>query len=507
MRFSRSFSPILFIFFLLSCHEKEENPNAGIKKEDFSAWYDKKVELYSRKIRYTIDSLRLRPICSYADKYSRKYYSSAAPFLWITRSGIDERADTLLSYLEKTGGDGLPEGIFYVNEIRNELYRIRRLDFDKEHDIHESFGRAEFLLTQAYFRYACGQRFGYLQPGSVLNSLEQTDTAQNAPFRKLYDIKIEKADDAFIQKAIDSQRNGKLTEFFQEIQPSGNTYSRLSEAYRNARDTDRKRKIAVNLERSRWRSLQPRGKYVWVNLADMMLRAVNEAQDDTLEMKICIGSPKNKSPMLISQIERVDMNPYWNIPYSIIKKEIAPRHAGDADYFTRNRYRIFDKSTGEEVDPVNVTAAMLTSGNYRVRQDNGQNNSLGRLIFRFPNDFSIYLHDTNNKQAFDRTNRAMSHGCIRVEKPLELAVFLVDDPTREIINRLRKAVGLPPQDTPEAVAQTSEEPIRMETLRIDPPIPVFIPYFTFYPLANGKWEDAPDTYGYDEALLKKLDQL
>ena len=110
--------------------------------------------------------------------------------------------------------------------------------------------------------------------------------------------------------------------------------------------------------------------------------------------------------MLQSRIERVDMNPYWNIPYSIVKKEIAPRHAGDEAYFSRNRYRIFNKETGEELPPAAVTSGMLTSGRYRIRQDNGEGNSLGRLIFRFPNNFSIYLHDTNNRQAFKRTNRA-----------------------------------------------------------------------------------------------------
>ena len=137
--------------------------------------------------------------------------------------------------------------------------------------------------------------------------------------------------------------------------------------------------------------------------------------------------------MLQSRIERVDMNPYWNIPYSIVKKEIAPRHAGDEAYFSRNRYHIFNKETGEELPPAAVTSDMLTSGRYRVRQDNGEGNSLGRLIFRFPNNFSIYLHDTNNRQAFKRTNRAISHGCIRIEKPLELAVFLLNSPEEKTV--------------------------------------------------------------------------
>ena len=224
-----------------------------------------------------------------------------------------------------------------------------------------------------------------------------------------------------------------------------------------------------------------------------------------LDMKICIGSPKSKTPMLQSRIERVDMNPYWNIPYSIVKKEIAPRHAGNEAYFSRNRYRIFSKETGEELPPAAVTADMLTSGRYRVRQDNGEGNSLGRLIFRFPNNFSIYLHDTNNKQAFKRTNRAISHGCIRIEKPLELAVFLLDTPEEKTVNRLREAIGLPPLNSSIPIEKKEGEPLKVGIQRFDPSIPVVIDYYTLYPKPDGGWEESPDPYGYDEILLKKLE--
>ena len=129
---------------------------------------------------------------------------------------------------------------------------------------------------------------------------------------------------------------------------------------------------------------------------------------------------------------------------------------------------------------------MLTSGRYRVRQDNGEGNSLGRLIFRFPNNFSIYLHDTNNRQAFKRTNRAISHGCIRIETPLELAVFLLDSPEEKTVKK-------------------EGEQLKVGIQRFDPSIPVVIDYYTLYPKPDGGWEESPDPYGYDEILLKKLE--
>lgn len=503
----------LFLFccmLLFSCHEKKENTNKQITLEDLSEWNEKQYSLSSRKIRRTLDSLRLLTSGMYADKYTRAYYAARSPFLWIDRFGINERADTLVNRLEQTANaTGLPSSCFRTEELKEHLRQIRNLDFSSGTDINTAYAHAEYLLTKAYIRYVCGQRFGYIDPDLAFNSLEKTDTAQKAPFQVLYDIKTEKADKAFVQNALAAQQSGDFETFFHEIAPKGRLYQQLVEKYAHTQGTGPKRKVAVNIERSRWRTENPENKHVLVNLAGMNLQAIDTKHEDTLHMKVCIGSRKNKSPMLTSQIERVEMNPYWNIPYSIVKNEIAPRHAGDVAYFTRNRYRIINKSSDEETDPATVTASMLLSGQYRVRQDNGEGNSLGRLIFRFPNRFSIFLHDTDNKRAFTRENRAISHGCIRVEKPLELAVFLLDEPDEDIINKIRTAIGLPPlEGTDEkATDETPGEntPLRTTTQRFKPPVPIFIQYYTLFPAANGEWGDYPDPYGYDDLLLEKMD--
>lgn len=506
MGFSRFFNLFLFGLIIISCHEEKRNANINIQLDDFADWNIREYSLSSQKIRHEIDSLRLLPLKMYADEHTRKYYASSAPFLWITRSGIDEKADTLLTYLQKASLAGLRESNFYISELQTNLRRIRQLDFDTENNINSVFGRTEFLLTKAYLRYVCGQRFGYVQPNYIFNRLEQTDTTKKAPFRRLYDTETESADQEFIHKALSILKDGNFTDFFRDIQPDNPLYYQLTNLCLQTQNPETRRKAIVNIERSRWRTLRAaHDKYVWVNLAAAKLYAVDEKKPEYLDMKICIGSPKSKTPMLQSRIERVDMNPYWNIPYSIVKKEIAPRHAGNETYFSRNRYRIFSKETGEELPPAAVTADMLTSGRYRVRQDNGEGNSLGRLIFRFPNNFSIYLHDTNNKQAFKRTNRAISHGCIRIEKPLELAVFLLDTPEEKTVNRLREAIGLPPLNSSIPIEKKEGEPLKVGIQRFDPSIPVVIDYYTLYPKPDGGWEESPDPYGYDEILLKKLE--
>ena len=509
MKFLRLFFPLLFCgASLVACHEKKTNDNVHIRMEDLAGWNRKEYSLSSRKIREAIEQSRTRRPRMYADSYVSDYYASHAPFLWITRSGIDERADTLLGRLRQEVQAGIPESAFHIAEIQENLARIRTLDFDKRHDINTVYGETEYLLTQALARYACGQRFGYVRPETALNRLEKTDTTENAPFRQLYAIRTEHADKAFFHQVLAAQKDGDMGRFLQSLHPDNALYHSFVRAYRQAQSPERRRKAAANIERCRWRTPRPEGKYVWVNLAGACLRAVDEKEGLALDMKICIGSPGQKTPMLHSQIERVDMNPYWNIPYSIVKREIAPRHAGDEAYFSRNRYRILDKETGEELPPAKVTAAMLTSGNYRVRQDNGDGNSLGRLIFRFPNDFSIFLHDTNNKRAFQRRDRAISHGCIRVEKPLELAVFLLDDPDDRTVDRIREAIGLPRLDgTRPETPDGGPQPVKTGVQRFKPPVPLFIEYYTLYPLSGDSWEEFPDPYGYDEVLLKNLEGL
>jgi len=101
MGFSRFFSLFLFCLIIVSCHEEKKNANINVQLDDLADWNIREYSLSSRKIRHEIDSLRLLPLRMYADEYTRKYYASSAPFLWITRSGIDEKADTLLAYNSK----------------------------------------------------------------------------------------------------------------------------------------------------------------------------------------------------------------------------------------------------------------------------------------------------------------------------------------------------------------------------------------------------------------------
>ncbi len=497
---------LIALCLFVGCRKEQHEQIREFSAEDFKAWKVSEYMLNSARIRSEIHRLSAQKgIRMYADAFTRNYYNRHGAFLWIDRMGAGSRADTLLSWLAQTPALGLKKSSFHVDEITADLEKLRRLRFSPDESINTVAARVEFNLTQAYLRYVCGQRFGYVNPYTCFNRLERTDTTRNAPYRRLFDIPTETATDSFVHVALQQIRQERFTNFLTGIQPTHPVYRRLLQAYQSGSDTlIQSQKLLVNLERSRWRTPQPSGKYVWVNIAGFTLTAVNEEQEEILRMRVCGGDLRHKTPLLYSLIDRVEFNPYWIIPTSIIKREIAPRHAGSSTYFERNRIRILNKATGEEMDPTELSAAQLKSGKYTLRQDRGEGNSLGRMIFRFPNNFSVFLHDTNNRSAFTRKIRAISHGCVRVERPLDLAIFLMNEPQPDVIDRMRIAIDLPPLTAQGRQEQQDPDRKKISVYPFSPTIPVFIHYYTVYPSPNGALETFPDSYGYDEVLQQKL---
>ena len=202
MPLSRFPVQLLCMTLFISCGEMKNESHISIERDDFAAWDTAAYELNSRKIRYTIDSMRLRPTRMHADKFVREYYAGKGTFLWITRYGVDEKADTLLRHITTATTDGIPEQIFQTEHIKEGIRRIRQLDFDRQHPVNTIFGQTEYLLTQAYLRYACGQRFGYIRPATLFNTLEKTDTTQHAAYHTLYAIPTESPDTTFIRQAL-----------------------------------------------------------------------------------------------------------------------------------------------------------------------------------------------------------------------------------------------------------------------------------------------------------------
>ena len=348
--------------------------------------------------------------------------------------------------------------------------------------------------------------FGFINPGKFMNRLEMEEPEDSLceKYRTLYDIPTQKCDRKYLDSMLACAASSILAREMRNTACRNRNYTFLREQYaRKDLTLAQRRALAVNMERFRWQVPSGEGKYVWINVPDFILRAMDEGHE-ALQMKVCVGSRKHKTPLLTSRIKRLELNPVWTVPQSIIRREIAVRHAEDEEYFERNNMRIIDKTTEEEVMPGDVSAEMLKSGNYRVVQDKGEANSLGRMIFRFDNDFAIYLHDTPNRRAFNYKQRTVSHGCIRLEKPLELAVFLLDEKDPLVIDKIKIAIDMPPDTEKGKELANDEDYKRIGLKTFKPEVPLYITYYTAYPDNDGNVVYTSDPYGYDERMSRLL---
>ena len=191
----------------------------------------------------------------------------------------------------------------------------------------------------------------------------------------------------------------------------------------NNTDAEKFKRIAINLDR--YKVLPPKmpERYIWVNLPAYKLELWDQ---DTLrlESKVVVGKPNTRTPLLTSRISDMVTYPQWTIPNSIIMKEIVPAMRRDAGYLAKKGYSLLTWE-GEVVDPYSVDWAKYKKGiPYKVVQGSGDDNALGILKFNFPNKYSVYLHDTNQRYLFKNAKRALSHGCVRVQEWEKLTYYI-----------------------------------------------------------------------------------
>ncbi|TGE24814.1 hypothetical protein E5K00_06315 [Hymenobacter aquaticus] len=245
---------------------------------------------------------------------------------------------------------------------------------------------------------------------------------------------------------------------------------------------------ALNLERWRWNVLPPDSDYVLINIPAYELLVV--AHDSVVRRhRVVVGKPETPTPTLSSQIRSFTLAPDWHVPRSIATKEILPHLRDDAGYLARNELALYD-ARGRQLDPYSVDWSRVTAKNfaYSIRQGAGCENALGNVVFRFANPYAVYLHDTPMRQYFDRPDRALSHGCIRLQHPLQLAAYL--------LRREGRPVRLPSEE------ECARQP-RPRDVRLRRPLPLHIRYATCT-AENGHLRFLPDIYHRDEAIRRAL---
>jgi L,D-transpeptidase YcbB len=242
------------------------------------------------------------------------------------------------------------------------------------------------------------------------------------------------------------------------------------------------------LERWRWLPVDFPTLPVAVNIPEFVLRVFSPDRRIALRMNVVVGKAvRNETPVFAKDMKYLVFRPYWNVPYSITRGEIIPALTKDSGYLARKNFEITDQS-GRIITSSAVSAdelAQLRSGKLLVRQRPGPTNSLGLVKFMFPNEHNVYLHSTPAPSLFSQSRRDFSHGCIRVEKPAELAAWLLQGQPRWTLDAVRAAMQSGPDN---------------QQVNLEKPVPVVIIYLTAVVEENGEVYFFDDIYGHDRSL-------
>jgi murein L,D-transpeptidase YcbB/YkuD len=255
--------------------------------------------------------------------------------------------------------------------------------------------------------------------------------------------------------------------------------------------TRRVRQMQLTLERWRWLPVRLHAAPIVANIPEFRLRAYDENYKVALSMNVVVGKAyDHNTPVFSDAVQYVVFRPYWGVPFSIAKAEFLPRIAADPNYLATKGFEVVN-SRQEIVTSGTVTSdilAQLRAGKLFIRQTPGPKNSLGLVKFIFPNSYSVYMHDTPAQEFFAKSRRDFSHGCIRLEKPAELAVWVLRDNRGWDMDRVRGALNGSPN----------------QQVNLAHPIPILIVYGTVIVTEDGLVHFYDDIYGHDAALEKVL---
>jgi len=234
---------------------------------------------------------------------------------------------------------------------------------------------------------------------------------------------------------------------------------------------NRLEQILMNMERMRWLANQPKGNMIVVNIPEFVLH-VYEGDRKAFDMDVVVGKEGHNTMMFNGDLNQVVFSPYWNVPSSIVQKEILPAMEKNPNYLNKENMEITSNEDGVPV----------------IRQKPGEKNALGRVKFLFPNSFNIYFHDTPVKSLFAKEKRAYSHGCIRLKEPEKMANYVLRNQ---------------PEWTPEKIEEAMNSG-EQKFVKVKDPIPVVVTYYTAWVDENGLLNFRDDIYGHDMALAQKM---
>jgi L,D-transpeptidase YcbB len=279
--------------------------------------------------------------------------------------------------------------------------------------------------------------------------------------------------------------------------PSDGIVSAATRAALNVPVEKRIRQIQLNLERYRWLPTEFGPRYIYVNIPDYELYGFQGGKP-VLKMRVVVGDEYEKAtPVFADSMSSVIFRPYWYVPQRILVHEFLPRIRKKRSFLARHQLEVVDaKRVSVVLNPRKINWSRADTSRIRLRQKQGSTNQLGLVKFMFPNQFAVYLHDTPERDMFQRSKRTGSHGCVWVEKPVELADYVLagqDDWNEE---KIREAMG---------TAQATNEGGSADghTVKLERPVQVYIVYLTAF-VQDGVLNFRADPYGKDGEAIVRL---
>ena len=289
-----------------------------------------------------------------------------------------------------------------------------------------------------------------------------------------------------------------------------------------------------NLERFRWNNYPDTSQYILVNIPDFRLFIVDNGKP-IFNTKVCTGSKRPSSyqeqfkkykkskrwsdkpddwetPNMYGEISYLVLNPTWSVPQSIMREEIVYKMKRDSTYLRSHNFKVYLNDGEINPDSIKISDLSVERIPYRIVQDPGAGNALGKIKFIFNNPFGIYLHDTPTRPPFNHSNRAVSHGCVRVEQPIPLAEFLLKDNSKWNIDYLKIEIGMK-VDNKSAISEYEK---KRESLRkyaslgkttdviLSKKVPLYIDYYTAWVDDDGRINFRADVYDRDKVLKEQL---
>lgn len=452
-------------------------------------------------------------------KVTEAFYDSHQnnPIL-ITRFYTTGQLDSLVNYIARSKSDGFNPESFHLSELKTALKALDANNFKSITEVYPVIANLELITADALLKYSVFQKYGSINPRKLFNR---------------YYIAVKRPDSLQMDSLLNTQ---DVLGVLKNAQQTSKNYLDLKQAlqfYRDSLGTDNDpaiRTIKLNMERFRWQMPIQTEEVVKVNIPDFSLTWFKNG-DTLTHMNVCVGAkrelgykekmkaylksnnlddkPKNhETPQLISIFNAIQVNPVWNIPVSIAQSEIYWQARKDPYYLSNNNIKVYYKGRAVlDPDTIQWNKYPREKLPFQFKQGSGEGNALGKFKFIFDNSSSIYLHDTNNKNGFKLANRAISHGCVRIEKPLQFAELMVKGKYQ--YDELRMEVNLPPTDTNRMEQYRKKLAKKADTLKafqLKPSwfatrknVAVMIGYYTAW-ADNGKVQFRPDVYEYDPIL-------